>query len=236
MYIKGLGGQLLEIPIDESDFSIFGHGKSYHDVVMNSVKHLSKLTPSLGALQQEYFKGYREGFLEPDIVLFEKGNLTPAVSGTKISDIYNYKPLLEKTYQVAHKHLSSIDSQFMDQRERKYFKKINKLKPGEYLSTTENRDLISWYMMSNQQDSLTPMTLTDNFVLASRKNMEQLRSRNGEHGIKKNIIDLRKNPIPREHFDQYSDHYDLSELLTLPEFLPTTKEITGVDNLVLVDK
>jgi hypothetical protein len=95
MYLQGLGGKKIKLPVVEENYSIFGKGKSLYDIAINSSKVDLATGFTQAQLQQKYYEGFREGYVAPDILVYEKTSTKPTAEGKCISDIYSYDPLVE---------------------------------------------------------------------------------------------------------------------------------------------
>jgi hypothetical protein len=95
MYVKGLGGKKIKLPVIEENYSIYCKGKTLYDIAINSSKIDLTVGITAAKLQQKYYEGFREGYVAPDILVYEKTSMKPAAKGKGTSDIYNYEPLLD---------------------------------------------------------------------------------------------------------------------------------------------
>jgi hypothetical protein len=225
MYVKGLGGKKIKLPVIEENYSIFGKGKTLYDVAINSFK--VDLTSGITAaeLQQKYYEGFREGYVALDILVYEKTSTKPAAEGKGISDIYSYEPLLNLATKQRIAELELIEEPTLHQQQQ-----LEYLKQRDKRGKKSIKNTISRNIMSQNTDMPTPVTITDNFVLASRKGLQKW----GPEESIKYIVDLRtENPIPRSEL--LPENYKISDFMTLPQFVPGPKSVALVETKMQED-
>jgi hypothetical protein len=78
--------------------------------------------------------------------------------------------------------------------------------------------------MAQNMDKPTPITITDEFVLASRKGLQKW----GPEDSIRYVIDMRTtNPIPRAEL--LPENYKISDFMTLPQFVPGPKPVALIE-------
>lgn len=102
MFVRGIGNNKIKIPYFEEDWSILGRGKTFSDVVKNSqlIKAPKQTGITPGQLQAKYYEGFKEGFIAPDLLVYERGSTTPAASEAKISKLHDFEPINELATKI----------------------------------------------------------------------------------------------------------------------------------------
>jgi hypothetical protein len=220
MYVKGLGGKKFKLLVIEENYSIFGKGRSLYDIAINNSK-IDLITGfSQAQLQQKYYEGFREGYTVPDILVYKKNSTKPAAKGKGISDIYIYDPLIELAKKKRIAELKTIENPTAHQKQQLEF-----LETGDKKERKAIKNTISRNIMSQNMDKPTPITVTDEFVLASRKGLQKW----GPEDSIRYVVDMRTtNPISQAEL--LPENYKISDFMTLPQFVPGPKPVAVIES------
>ncbi len=234
MLVSGIGGQQIKLWYYDDDYSVLGRGRTMYDVVMSGHKNIGKKGLSKAEAQDKYFEGFRKGFLEDDFLVYESNSLNPKAKGKGIKDISTYEPLVkmaEKNRETFLKKKVNDTVYFQQQAKsvelEEIIKNVNsteeeKANAAQELGTDTHRKAITKEIKKIFDVNKTSLTLTDKFIIASRKNIAKL----GADKSIEHIQDLRNTPIPKNEL--HSGNYKLSNFMTLPDHLPKGKALAEI--------
>ena len=175
---------------------VYGVNNIYGGVLKGSKKADKK------QLEEAFAQGLREGFISPDIALFEGEQLQPTLQTDKLTDLDTHPALQEsiKKFRQGELDWEGVDSD--DKRRVKLDAR-----------RTRSRNIAA---------PLTPVTIGDDFTIINRRAIRKLKK--GDNDLIANIADIRGNPIPKEELTE--TNYNIREFMTPPKFAPKAKKVT----------